>query len=658
MKSGGDWGGPGDRSFDSTPSRLAIGWLMNSAHEKHGEKIGRAWRDGGKAAAQAGRMVSRITKRYLLLVALFAALSLADYVVALQYLDTTVEDSAVLNISGRQRMLSQRAAMLAGHLTEARDRRERELLRDEILDIAGAMERGHLGLIRGDPELNLPRRLSAGLNAHYFGEPSHLDVRLRAYLAEIRALADAPFAELVHPDPRAARIMASAMELLPYLDQAVRLYQADIDSEVARQMAYRTAWILGILGLLLFFAQGVFRPLARRIERTVGESAAAAAALAESEAKYRGLIEGSVQGIVIVRDLRMVFVNQSAANILGYASPEALSQVESWLNVVAPEERARIMEYSLSRRRGMPAPEQYEHRALRRDGTEAWLGTQVRTIDWEGTHAVQITLVDVTERRMAQKNLQMALEDAEVANRAKSDFLANISHELRTPLNAIIGFSEIMQLKIHGELGDKYQGYANDINESGQHLLSLINDIIDLSKIEAGKYTLHEADVDLTETIAACMRIVGERAREGGLNLTERIARDLPCLHADERALKQILLNLLSNAVKFTPRGGAITIEAVRTAGGSIRISVADTGIGLDAEQIATAWSSFGQVESAMVRTHVGAGLGLPIVRSLIDLHGGTVELDSEPGIGTIVTMEFPPARTIVSRTARESSAA
>ena len=621
---------------------------MTLKSNRGSENIGQARQNGAKAAAQAGRLVTRITKRYMLLVALFAGLALADYTFARLYLNVTVADAAVLNISGRQRMLSQRAALLADQLSKASDPRARKLFREKLLVIAGAMERAHLGLTRGDAKLNLPGRLPARLRAHYFDAPANLDSRLRAYLAEIRRLANASDVRQSQPEARAANIMTLALGLLPYLEKAVQLYQADVDSKAARQRIYRTIWMLGVLGLLLFFALGVFRPLTRRIERTIGESTEAAAALSESEAKYRDLIEGSVQGIVITQNFRPIFANRTAANILGYPSSEALLQVENSLEIVAPEEYERIKQYSLARSRGAAAPVQYEFRALRRDGTEIWLGTQVRIVDWEGARAAQITLVDVTESRKAKINLQTALADAEIANRAKSEFLANISHELRTPLNAILGFSEVMQLKMYGDLGDKYQGYADDIHESGQHLLSLINDIIDLSKIEAGKFSLDEEDIDLSGTISACMRTVRDRAHESGLDLVERIAPDLPYLHADERALKQILFNLLSNAIKFTPAKGTVTIEAVHNTDGSIRISVADTGIGIDNEQIAMAWSSFGQIESAMSRIHKGAGLGLPIVHSLIEQHGGTIELDSEPGVGTTVNIQFPPARTVI----------
>ena len=617
---------------------------MTSRSKKSSEKIGYAKRNGAKTAARARGLVSRITKRYLLLVALFAALSLADYTFARKYLNMTVQDAAVLNISGRQRMLSQRAALLAEQLTNIRDQHARKLVRDELLAITRTMERAHLGLVRGDPNLNLPGQLSAELRAHYFDVPTRLDARVRAYIGKIRTLTNAPHTQR---GPQVARIMASALTLLPYLDKAVQLYQVDIEGEVARQTVYRTAWMLGVMGVLLIFALGVFRPLARRIELAINDSEEAATALSNSETKYRELIEGSIQGIVIMRNFHPLFANQSAANILGYPSPAAILRIDSWMDIVAPRERSRIKKYSQLRHHGASAPVHYEHRALRRDGTEMWLDTQVRVIDWEGARAAQVSLIDVTERKKARNNLQAAVKKAKIANRAKSEFLANISHELRTPLNAILGFSELMQQKIYGELNDKYQSYANDIHESGQHLLSLINDIIDLSKIEAGKRSLQEDIVDLSRTISACLRIVRVRAQEGGLTITEQIAPDLPFLQADERALKQILLNLLSNAIKFTPANGAVTIEAAQNTDGSIRISVADTGIGLNKEQIATAWSAFGQIESAMSSKYEGAGLGLPIVRSLIDLHGGAIELDSEPGVGTKVTMRFPPVRTV-----------
>jgi two-component system cell cycle sensor histidine kinase PleC len=231
---------------------------------------------------------------------------------------------------------------------------------------------------------------------------------------------------------------------------------------------------------------------------------------------------------------------------------------------------------------------------------------------------------------------------AESANKAKSEFLANMSHELRTPLNAINGFSEVMMAELFGALGDKrYSEYVRDIHSSGQHLLSVINDILDMSKIEAGKMTMRFEQLDLNDVVDDAVRLVKGRADEAGLRLSVDMD-GLPAIEADFRALKQVLLNLLSNAIKFTPRGGAVRIWGQATVGADglqrVQVNVQDTGIGISREDLARLASPFEQVESQHAKTQQGTGLGLALSKALIGLHEGTLDIQSEPGHGTTVS--------------------
>lgn len=253
---------------------------------------------------------------------------------------------------------------------------------------------------------------------------------------------------------------------------------------------------------------------------------------------------------------------------------------------------------------------------------------------------------NITEQRRAEEAILAAKEHAEAANRAKSEFLANMSHELRTPLNAIIGFSEVILKDSFGPIGnDRYSEYVNDIHESGHHLLALINDILDLAKIEAGKLELHEEQVDIGETVAACLSLIGARAEENGLQLTDDIDADHAGLVADARKLKQILINLLSNAIKFTPAGGSVRVRTRVEKNGDLAIAVIDTGIGMAPEDVPKALSPFVQIDGKLDRKYQGTGLGLPLAKSLVELHGGTLEMKSAVDRGTTAIARFPANR-------------
>jgi two-component system cell cycle sensor histidine kinase PleC len=244
---------------------------------------------------------------------------------------------------------------------------------------------------------------------------------------------------------------------------------------------------------------------------------------------------------------------------------------------------------------------------------------------------------------------------AESANQAKSEFLANMSHELRTPLNAINGFSEMMAEEMFGPLGDpRYRSYARDILSSGQHLLALINDILDMSKIEAGKMSLNPEAMKMAEVVEDAVRLIRDRAEAAGLVVSVEIAPDAPMVEADYRAIKQVLLNLLSNAVKFTPRGGRVTIAVDRLAPGDaperVKVSVMDTGIGIAETDLARLARPFEQVESQQSKTQQGTGLGLALTKSLVELHGGRLDIKSKAGRGTTVSFTLPIRRSSVPR--------
>ena len=262
------------------------------------------------------------------------------------------------------------------------------------------------------------------------------------------------------------------------------------------------------------------------------------------------------------------------------------------------------------------------------------------------------------ENEVLVSDLRGAKDAAEEASRVKSQFLAHMSHELRTPLNAIIGFSEVIKSQIFGSIGnERYRSYATDIHSSGHHLLRLVNDILDLSKLETGNVELSEGELDLAILIRDCVNLVKGQADRKAVRIAVNLPGDPPSLHADELRIKQVVLNLLSNAIKFSEDGQSIAIVVARTEAGELSITVEDFGIGMDPADIPIALQPFRQLESALARRYEGTGLGLPLAKTLVELHGGTLALESAPGVGTTVTVVLPRERVRDRRRARDRRA-
>jgi signal transduction histidine kinase len=253
------------------------------------------------------------------------------------------------------------------------------------------------------------------------------------------------------------------------------------------------------------------------------------------------------------------------------------------------------------------------------------------------------------DREAAYEALRLAKEEAEAANQAKSGFLATMSHELRTPLNAIIGFSEMMLREVLGSLGnEQYRAYVGDIHASGAHLLQIINDILDLSKAESGKIDLAEDVFDLRDIMRAVSQLTVARVEKGELTQEIDLADNLPPIRGDERKTKQVLLNLITNSIKFTPAGGRITVTGRFDSEDGVAVTVSDTGIGIPEGDLERVLKPFEQVDSSLSRQHQGTGLGLPLVKAIMEMHGGSLRLKSKFGSGTAVTVVFPPDRALL----------
>ncbi|QQG35706.1 MAG: PAS domain-containing sensor histidine kinase [Micavibrio aeruginosavorus] len=374
-------------------------------------------------------------------------------------------------------------------------------------------------------------------------------------------------------------------------------------------------------------------------------------ALTEAEKKYRTIVENAAGGIYqVTPDGHFLSVNPAYARILGYDSPDhvmkAIRNAHEQL-YAKPRERAKFVR-DLELNGQVKA---YEAEMITRKGDVIWVSENARAVRDDDGNILYYegSLENISQRKEADTKMREAMIQSDLANRAKSEFLANMSHELRTPLNAIIGFSEIIRNEVFGAINHRqYWEYAKDIHESGKQLLRIINDILDVSRIDAGDRQLNESLVDMKQMIQTCMSFMGGRIEEAKLVINDATGENLPNVVGEELAIKQSLLNILSNAVKFTQPGGSITFTHEIDADGRLRLSVTDTGVGMEEEEVEKALSPFGQLETSLSRSSSGAGLGLTLVTSLMELHGGDLELVSQKGIGTTATLVFPKKRVVL----------
>lgn len=374
-------------------------------------------------------------------------------------------------------------------------------------------------------------------------------------------------------------------------------------------------------------------------------------ALTEAERKYRSIWENAATGIYqVTKDGQILSANPAMARIFGYETTEVMLREIRNAHMElfsAPLERLRsLRDLENDGSQGM-----FELSAMRQNREEFWVQETIRPVfDDHGTMLYyEAGIEDITKRKDAELQLQQAKRESDMANRAKSEFLANMSHELRTPLNSIIGFSEIIRNEVFGPVEPRsYWEYARDIHESGKHLLSIINQILDISRIDAGERELREARLDMRQMVQSTIDLMLPKIKEAGLYLQETDLSHMPNLIGEDVAIRQVLNNIISNAIKFTPEGGNIGISGEVDENREFRLSVTDTGIGLDENEIHRVTSKFGTIDGRMNKSAYGLGLGLSLVHSLMRLHGGRVEMISQKGIGTTVTLIFPRQRVEV----------
>jgi PAS domain S-box-containing protein len=366
------------------------------------------------------------------------------------------------------------------------------------------------------------------------------------------------------------------------------------------------------------------------------------------------LLAGHATDIIARSNLsgRQLYVSPACREILGFDAEELVGTCMT--ASIHPDDLAPVQEVIRSLTPEHPR-QIFTCRSRRADGSYVWLEVTLRLVPatssntlYNGPAEIVSVARDISKRKTVEAQLAAAKAQAEAASRAKSGFLANMSHELRTPLNAIIGFAELIRAETMGPVGNHtYCDYAKDIHDSGHHLLSLINDVLDLSKIEADRMVLDEETVDLNAVVATCIRMSRTQATRGGVSLVSEIDPNATLVRGEQRRLMQVVLNLMSNAIKYTKQGGSVTIATRMRADGSLELSVRDTGCGIDERDLGIVMQPFGQIDNPYNRVNQGTGLGLPLARRLVELHDGSLRLESRIGIGTTATVMLPPGRVI-----------
>jgi PAS domain S-box-containing protein len=615
-----------------------------------------------------------IRRSFLLLCLAFALLlgvAVVSTVVAELQRRKAEEQIATVNDSARQGRLALQIALLAQRLGSAADPREQTDLQAQLRADADQLAETHRSLTERAQALGADAR---ELALFYGTDEVALEFTLQRFIADARVLAAFP-TTMLGPDRREiSALLGSYAQLLAAFDAetgAWQGYEARLHRQLGQLQLLKLALFLAVLlGIVVF----VFRPMLRglrqqmgaleelnaTLEHRVAERAAVAetkarelaqseAAMREHEARLRGILENVADMVVTVDGWgRIESFNRAAERGFGYSAAEAIG---SDVSMLLPDRPGGAGGIQLLRRLAAPESEHgaillNELTARRKDGSLFPVELAVGRVRLGDRQLMIGTLRDISARKEAEASLRLAKEEAIIASRAKSQFLANMSHELRTPLNAIIGFSEILQKEMFGPLGvPAYVDYAKDIYESGAHLLAIINDILDLSRIEAGKMELSDLEVDLEALVASCLRMVSVRAEEREISIVTELPSQPTSVRCDMRSLKQALLNLLTNAVKFNKRGGTIAIRAGVAADGWLELSVRDTGIGMEPKDIPLAFTPFTQVSGSLSRRYEGTGLGLPLAKSLVELHGGQLTIQSARDKGTTATIRLPPDR-------------
>ncbi|MBF0368249.1 MAG: PAS domain S-box protein [Magnetococcales bacterium] len=587
------------------------------------------------------RHIKALTARLVIIVAVLSLFSIASFLILEMSISGNSHSGALINVSGRQRMFSQRISHLAVNLGSIRDPILWQSTRTRLLKAIKAMEKAHQALLYGNPDLNITGRMSPETKAFYFGPNSYVHWEVKRFLHAAKIIADQTVESPELQNRLHFFLGNEPTELLNNLDQIVSQYLIENDREVARLQGVQVGVLLLTLSLLLLAALWGVHPIFTRIRKDMEERH-------KHEANLRKLsqaVEASPASVIITdRNGLIQYVNPQFSQTSGFSSEEVLGQKTSILRSehTSPITHSRLWGTILSGN-----PWRGVLRNKKKQGEVYWESMHISPIrdmgSGEITHFVAVK-EDITERRHNEEALKKAKQQAEQANRAKSEFLSSMSHELRTPMNAVLGFAELLESDPMEPLTESQLDSVREISKAGRYLLTLIDEILDLAKIEAGKVAISLEEVSPKEVLHDCLALIQALTEKRQVELEDGLTGcNVPLIHVDRMRFKQILLNLLSNAVKYNRSGGRVRIE-YEIHNKYLRLRITDTGLGIPEAQQHEVFKPFQRL-GAEESTVKGTGIGLTITKRLVEQMDGQIDFTSETGKGSIFWVDFPLAQ-------------
>jgi hemerythrin-like metal-binding protein/PAS domain S-box-containing protein len=575
--------------------------------------------------------------RYIGVLVALGLLAFGNYLLIGVVTSSHKMDAREINLAGRQRMLSQRIMLLSSQLDNIKDEKRKSAALKELGQAIDLMRRSHLALTRGDAALGLSPPVSEKIKALYFGPAGFVDAEVREFLA----LAQDDLENHLQGESKKdwhAYGSFNTGKLLQNLDTVANHYQMVSDAKDAKINTYHT--LTFIVMLLLLGGSGilVLRPIVARIQAYMSD-------LAEVEKRFRSVFKTSLNAMVTTDQAGNIIAwNPAAERTFGYNRAEILNRP---LIDIIPERYRAAHEEGFQRAVNSGGyctiSRVIELHGMKKNGEKFPIELSLGSWIQDGKKYFNAVIHDTTERKRAEAALRKAKEEAEKASRAKSDFLASMSHELRTPLNAILGFAQMLQFDSRNPLSPMQKEYVDSILNGGNRLLDLVNNILDLTKIEAEQIDLSLEEVSANEIVAECVALEAPFGETRGIKIIDHFSSGpaVP-LRTDRLRLKQILFNLLSNAVKFNKDGGTVTVEGRETGDGFFRLSVTDTGIGIAEKDHSEVFQMFHCLGADPMRARDGTGIGLTVAKHLVERMAGRIGLESEEGDGSTFWIELP----------------